>query len=249
MANSLEGKVCLVTGAGKGIGKEIVKLFLLEGGTVYANVRSDSAAKGLLSEIDHEHLDNVFPSIFDLTDTKSVNESILFIKKKHKKLDVLVNNAGVAYNEKIGMISYENMMEMFEINVISAINIMQLAARMMQRNNSGSIINISSMVGIHGDPGQCAYSASKGALIAATKSAAKELASFNIRVNSVAPGLTETQMMKDTDPSFLIERISNIGMKRLAKPLDIAYMCLFLASERSAYVTGQIIGVDGCAKI
>ena len=160
-----------------------------------------------------------------------------------------MNNAAIAYNEAIGMISQEHVRQMFETNVLAVIENIQLVSRLMIRQKAGSIINISSIVGVKGDAGQMAYSATKGAVIALTKSAAKELAPYQIRVNSIAPGLTKTDLMQETAASFLEKRISNIGMGRVAEPKDIANACLFFASNLSEYVTGQILGVDGASII
>ena len=169
------------------------------------------------------------------------------IKKQFGHIDVLVNNAGVEFNELIGMISRENMEKMFNVNVFGTIEMLQTVSRVMERNeNGGSIINISSMVGMRGNRGQLVYSATKGAVIALTKSAAKELASKKIRVNSIAPGITQTAMMEQVDLEKLQGRINNICMGRIAQPRDIAGGCLLLASDYAGYISGQVLAVDGC---
>ena len=145
------------------------------------------------------------------------------------------------------MISRENMEKMFAVNVYGMIEMIQAVSRIMARNeNGGSIINISSMVGLRGNPGQVVYSATKGAVIALTKSAAKELAPKKIRVNSIAPGLTKTEMMDQAELEKLQERINNICIGRIAQPSDIAGACLLLATDFAGYISGQIIPVDGC---
>lgn len=249
MNEMLKDKVCLITGAGTGIGKSIARQFAIEGAIVYANIYTEDLADDLVDNLDDTVRDRIIPDCFDVTDVIAVKKSIMNIKRQHGRIDVLVNNAGVAFNEKIGMMSMRNIEKMFKVNVFAVLEIIQLTARLMMRQNSGSIINISSMVGVKGDKGQTAYSASKGAVISITKSAAKELAPFNIRVNSVAPGLTDTEMFRQTDESFIEERLSNIGMNRIGQPKDIANACVFLASDYSTYVTGQILGVDGSAII
>lgn len=243
----LKEKVCLVTGALHGMGKEITFQYAKEGAIVYANVLPGTDVNEWIKTFPEDLAAQIIPSCFDVTDSAAVKTAIMTIKKEQGKIDVLVNNAGVAFNEKIGMISPANVEKMFKINVFAVIEITQIAARLMMRQKSGSIINISSMVGLKGDKGQTAYSASKGAVIAMTRSAAKELASYGIRVNSVAPGLTDTPMFHETDESKLQERLEKIGMGRIAKPDDIAKACLFLASDMSSYITGQILGVDGSA--
>ena len=167
------------------------------------------------------------------------------IKRENGRLDVLVNNAAVEKNERIGMITSQSIRDMFEVNVFAMIETLQLAARIMQGKRSGSIINITSKVAQRGNPGQLVYSATKGAVLSLTKSAAKELAPYGIRVNAVAPGLTNTEMMAQADPAKLEERIRNICMGRLAEPEDIAAALVFFASDLSGYFSGQVLGGDG----
>ena len=141
----------------------------------------------------------------------------------------------------------DDMEKMFRVNVYGTIEMIQAVSRVMSRNEKGgSIINISSMVGLRGNPGQLVYSATKGAVIALTKTAAKELAPKKIRVNSIAPGLTQTEMMEQADLEKLQGRINNIAMGRIAKPNDIAGGCLLLASDFAGYISGQVLPVDGC---
>lgn len=227
MTGLLRDKVCIVTGAGRGIGRAIAESLAAEGAFVYANDAREGSLDSWLTESSMRQ--GITPLYFDITDPAAVRNAFSQIRKEKQRLDVLVNNAGVEYNELIGMISPENMERMFSINVFATIEMLQMASRLMSRQErGGSIINISSMVGIRGNPGQLVYSATKGAVIALTKSAAKELASKNIRVNSVAPGLTKTEMMQGADIEKLKGRIANISMGRLAEPSDIARACVFL---------------------
>lgn len=245
MTGLLKDKVCIVTGAGRGIGRAITESFAAEGAFVYANDAREGSVDSWLTK--SKMRQGITPLYFDITDPAAVKNAFTQIRKEKQRLDVLVNNAGVEYNELIGMISRENMEQMFSINVFAAIEMLQMASRLMSRQErGGSIINISSMVGIRGNPGQLVYSATKGAVIALTKSAAKELASKNIRVNSVAPGLTKTEMMQGADIEKLKGRIANISMGRIAEPSDIARACVFFASDLSGYVSGQVLAVDGC---
>lgn len=240
----LTGKVCIVTGSARGIGKEIAILFAEEGANVVINDRNEGSASWIE---EHELKDQLHPFYFDITDSGCVRKNVMAIKKQFGHIDVLVNNAGVEFNELIGMISRENMEKMFNVNVFGTIEMLQTVSRVMERNeNGGSIINISSMVGMRGNRGQLVYSATKGAVIALTKSAAKELAPKKIRVNSIAPGITQTAMMEQADLEKIQGRINNICMGRIAQPRDIAGGCLLLASDYAGYISGQVLPVDGC---
>ena len=180
MGELLKDKVCIVTGSARGIGKEIALLFASEGAEVVVNGTRPGSADEWISESGQR--DRLHPYYFDISDPAAVRQNVMSIKKQFGRIDVLVNNAGVEFNELIGMISRENMEKMFRVNVYGTIEMIQAVSRIMGRNeNGGSIINISSMVGLRGNPGQLVYSATKGAVIALTKSAAKELAPKKIR--------------------------------------------------------------------
>ena len=242
MGNLLKDKVCIITGSTRGIGKEIALLFASEGAEVIVNGTKAGSADKWIEE--SKHKTNLHPYYFDISNPSEVRQNVM---TRFGQIDVLVNNAAIEFNELIGMISRENMEKMFQVNVYGTIEMIQTVSRIMGRNkNGGSIINISSMVGIRGNAGQLVYSATKGAVIALTKSAAKELAPKNIRVNSIAPGLTQTEMMEQADIKKLQGRISNICMGRIAQPSDIAGGCLLLACDYSGYISGQILPVDGC---
>ena len=239
----LDNKVCVVTGAGGGMGSEISRLFASEGALVIGIEHTEGSIDKWKDGF--EFSESVIPYCVDIVSEQEVKNLFMDIKKNYKKVDVLVNAAGVEVNERVGFIKYENMEKMFGTNVYGTVEMLQYAARIMMRQQSGSIINISSVVGVNGNPGQIIYSASKGAVNSLTKSAAKELAQFNIRVNAIAPGMTNTKMIKNTSPEFLAKRLERISLGRIAEPSDIANAALFLASDKSEYITGQIIGVDG----
>ncbi|MBO5817807.1 MAG: glucose 1-dehydrogenase [Paludibacteraceae bacterium] len=238
----LENKVCIITGAAQGIGKAIAHQFAQDGAIVYAFDRQEFA-----TENPHIH-----PMVVDITDASGVKAALMQIFKTEGHIDCLVNNAGIVYNRKMGMIIREETERMFMVNVIAVLELIQLTSRLMARNGGGSIVNISSVTAVLGSPGQVAYSATKGAILSLTKSAAKELASQGIRVNAVAPGIVETERFEElyqSDGSKIDERISRIALGRLGTPQDIAHACAFLASSRAEYISGQILGVDGCASI
>lgn len=247
MNRLLENKVCLITGAGRGIGRAMAELFAENGAVVYANDVKVGCMDEWVNKWEARVPGKIHAVYFDITSEYEVKQSIMAIRKESKRIDVLVNNAGVEFNELIGMISRKNMDFMLSVNVIGVINMLQIVSRVMQKQNTGgSIINITSMTALRGNKGQLVYSATKGAVVSITKSAAKELADKKIRVNAIAPGLTLTPMMEQVDQKQIQDRIHNICMGRLAEPVDIAKVCMFLASDLSGYVSGQVIPVDGC---
>lgn len=240
--NLLTNKVCIVTGAAQGIGKQIANQMALDGAEVYA-----CDLQTFTTDDAHIH-----PISLDITNSQAVKEAFLSIYKETGHIDCLVNNAGIVYNRRIGMIMREETERMFQVNVIAPLELVQFCSRLMARNGGGSIINIASVTAVLGSPGQVAYSATKGAIIAMTKSAAKELAQSGIRVNAVAPGIIQTERfaeLYESDGEKIENRIQRIALGRLGSPEDVANACSFLASDKASYISGQILGVDGCASI
>lgn len=245
--NLLENKVVIVTGAGRGIGQAMAELFVGNGAVVYANDVREGAVEEWCGSVNESASGEVRPLYFDITDVQQVKTAVMQVKKACGHIDGLVNNAGVEFNELIGMIDRKHMQMMFDVNVFGTVNMLEIVSRVMGRQEKGgSIVNIASMTALRGNRGQMIYSATKGAVISLTKSAAKELADKKIRVNAIAPGLTNTAMMQQADPEKLKSRINNICMGRLAEPEDIAGACMFMLSDLSEYVSGQILAVDGC---
>ncbi|GAA4029835.1 SDR family NAD(P)-dependent oxidoreductase [Flavobacterium cheonhonense] len=243
----LEGKICLVTGANRGIGNAIAERYAEEGAVVFANARNEGSLDVWAKQCSEKYHTSVIPLYFDITDAAASKAALLKIKSDFGRIDVLVNNAGMVTYELLPMIDFEKLRAMFEVNVIAMIQLVQLASRIMTRQKSGSIINMSSVVGVQGVKGQLGYSATKGAVISITKSAAKELIEHNIRVNAIAPGMVGTERFTAVFEEKFKDKIANIGIGRLAEPNEIANVCVFLASDLSTYVTGQVIGVDGSA--
>jgi 3-oxoacyl-[acyl-carrier protein] reductase len=241
----LTGRVGIVTGASRGIGRAAAETLLKAGATLVVNARPSDEAKASFAELEAAYPDRVaavYGSVAESATAKALADAAM---SRHKRLDILVNNAGILRDKLIGMISDAEIEELFDVNVIGLIKITQLAARMMTRRKSGSIINVSSIVGRKGNSGQTVYSATKSAVIGATLSAAKELAPMNIRVNAVAPGLIDTSMTKSIPEDKRKSLESNIAMGRVGSPQDVANVIAFLACDLSSYVTGQVIGVDG----
>lgn len=252
MERLLSEKVCIVTGAAQGIGKAIAERMAADGAIVYACDRVEGAMDDWARDCSGRHQTRVQPLYFDVTDAAAVKSALMSVFKSEKHIDVLVNNAGVVFNKKIGMIVREETELMFRVNVIAVIELVQLVSRLMARTGGGSIVNIASVTAVLGSPGQSAYSATKGAIIAFTKSAAKELAAQGIRVNAVAPGIVKTERfaeLYEASGEKIDARIQRIALGRLGTPADVANACSFLASDRASYISGQVLGVDGCASI
>jgi 3-oxoacyl-[acyl-carrier protein] reductase len=243
-AIDLSGRVAIVTGASRGIGRAAAESLLKAGCSLVLNARASNEASAGFAELDEAYpgrIATVYGSVADSATASALVQAAM----KHKRLDILVNNAGILRDKLIGMISDAEIEELFDVNVIGLIKITQLAARLMMRRKSGSIVNVSSIVGRRGNSGQTVYSATKSAVIGATFSAAKELAPLNIRVNAVAPGLIQTSMIESIPEDKRKSLESHIAMGRVGSPQDVANTILFLASDLSTYVTGQVIGVDG----
>ncbi len=252
MNRLLENEVCLITGAGRGIGRAIAERFASDGAVVYVNDLAPGDMDSWAADCASRNSTRVFPVCFDVTDSSALKAGLMSVYKEEGRIDCVVNNAAIISNKKLGMIVKSDMERMFSVNVLAVIDMIQTASRLMARGGGGCFVNIASITGVVGSPGQVAYSATKGAVISLTKSAAKELAPQHIRVNAVAPGIVRTERFDElylSDGGKIDSRIEKIALGRLGTPEDVADACSFLASDRASYISGQILGVDGCATI
>lgn len=241
----LEKKKALVTGSSRGIGRGIVEKFLAEGCEVWGLCSKPSAAKAELEKIASDN-GVAFHEIYaDVGDEESVISVVKGALSESGGFDILVNNAGITRDGLSFRMKKSDWDDVIRVNLTSAFLICQIVSNDMLRKRSGSIINMSSIVGVHGQGGQVNYAASKGGLIAYSKSLAKEVGGRGIRVNCIAPGFIATDMTAVLKEDLQKSMIDSVPLKRAGTPADIAGAALFLASDMSAYVTAQVIGVDG----
>jgi 3-oxoacyl-[acyl-carrier protein] reductase len=244
----LNGKVALVTGGGRGIGLATAELLAAHGARVMINGVGDAAALvKTAADIEKRSGRTCWAVTADAADAEAVSRLYKDLLQRAGRLDVLVANAGVLEDARIGMISEAQIDHTLGVNVKGLLHHIQLATRLMAHNDAsgGSVIAMSSIIGRAGNAGQMLYGASKAAILGAVQSAAKELAPQQIRVNAIAPGFIDTAMTQTLPAAIRTARLASIGMGRIGTPHDVARAALFLASDLSAYITGQVIGVDG----
>lgn len=242
----LKDKIAVVTGASRGIGLATADRFAQAGAQVVLMGRSLDALEQACTQIRTTCVEAQVQAITcDVTDAHSVRDAFQAVFRIHKKMHILVANAGVLESALIGMVTPQLIENNFSANAFGTLYCAQYASRLIARSGGGAIINLSSIMGRHGAIGQAVYSGSKAAVIGITQSLAKELASQAIRVNAIAPGFIDTGMAHSISPEKFAERIASIKMGRIGTPAEVANVALFLASDMASYVTGQVIGVDG----
>ena len=241
----LRGKTAIITGASRGIGKEVAILFAKNEADLILISRNEERLSALQKELTETYDVDVKYYALDITDSAKLKDVFTEIKRDKKPIDIVVNNAGIMEDAVLQMVKPELIQKTYATNVFALIDVSKRASKLMLRNKRGSIINLTSIIGVEGNLGQSIYSSSKAAVIGFTKSLSKELASLNIRVNGVAPGFIDTDMTRGMEPKFYDKNLASISMGRLGTTSDVAKVILFLASDLAEYVTGQIIGVDG----
>lgn len=239
----LENRIALVSGAGRGIGKAVCKKLAEQGAIVLAGIRSEGKLDDTAGVVAGGG--SIVPVMLDVCDMSSIKQCAVRIKKEYGKLDILVNNAGLTIIERFDLMRSGSLKLIYDTNVFGLINVTQTMIRLLKKSGCPSIINMASIMADDSDIGQTAYGSSKAAVVNMTKTWAKEYAGFGIRVNSIAPGNVDTDMFNIIDGEALEKAIDKIGMKRLAKPEEIANVALFLASDMASYVTGENICVNG----
>ena len=238
--------VAIVTGAGRGIGFSVVKTLLLKNYIVFACTRSKTNnLDKLLNSKGNNYKQRLFVSKLDINDTSNCKKFTQDVYKKFKRIDILINSAGLPHGGLFLLTKNSEIVDLFHTNFFSLLSFTQVVARVMGRKKTGHIINISSSTAFRADSGTIAYGSAKAALNYATKVLSKELATQGIRVNAVAPGVTKTSMLEDMDPNAIIEQVNASSLKKIAEPSQIASVIMFLCSDESSHITGQIIRVDG----
>jgi 3-oxoacyl-[acyl-carrier protein] reductase len=241
----LEGKVALITGASRGIGKSVAKTFVEQGATVvFTYASSDEKARALEDELSQAG-GTVKGFKSNAADFNAAQELVDAVVAEFGTIDVLVNNAGITRDTLLMRMTEEQWDEVMEVNLKSVFNLTKASLRTFLKAKKGSIINMSSVVGVMGNAGQANYAASKAGILGFTKSVALELGSRNIRCNAIAPGFIETEMTAELDEKTVQGWRESIPLKRGGTPEDVANLALFLASDLSTYITGQTLHVDG----
>jgi len=236
----------IITGSNRGIGKAMVEVFAKAGCNVWACARKQNPEfEEFLSVLSSENRVWVKPVYFEMTDEVSLNSGLQNIFADKLSIDVLINNAGISTVGLLSQSKVDDIRNLFEVNYFSALRLIQLVSRKMMMKRKGVVINMASLAGIEPQPGKIAYGCSKAAIILMTQCLAKELGPVGIRVNAIAPGPIETEMIHQYNDDMLKQLSSESSLRRLGRPEEIANTALFLASDQASYINGEIIKVDG----
>lgn len=242
----LSNKTVIITGTRRGIGRSMLETFAENGANIWAHARKETTDfLSLIDDVSKKYDVTIRPLCFELTNQDEMKLAVKKIMSSRIPVDGLVNNAGVTHNALFQMTNIETVRKQFETNYFAVYTFTQYISKLMIRQHYGSIVNIASTAGIDGNAGKSAYGSSKAAVISMTKSIAEELGVNGIRANCIAPGITETEMLNDLSDE-VIQNIKNTAdLRRAGKPIDIANTAVFLISDLSSYITGQVIRVDG----
>lgn len=241
---SLQDKVSLITGAARGIGKAIAMKLATEGSNIAICDVDTQALEQTKSQLEETKRDVIAGKV-DVTNFEQVQGFIQKILDKFGKIDILINNAGITRDSLIMRMSDADWDRVIDVNLKGAFNCIKAVAKPMVKQREGRVVNIASIIGVIGNPGQANYAASKGGLIALTKTCAKEFASRNINVNAIAPGFIKTDMTERLPEDWKTKLLNLIPLGQLGNVGDVANAVLFLVGENSAYITGQVVHVDG----
>ncbi|MBO7416895.1 MAG: SDR family oxidoreductase [Bacteroidaceae bacterium] len=242
----MDSKNAVITGANRGIGKSLVELFASNGYNIWACARKQNKEfEEWLNRIASTNNVWIKPVYFEMSDTDAINNGIQSILDDNLAVDVLINNAGISTVGLLSMSKVDDIVNLFHVNYFAMLRIIQKISKRMSRQKSGVIINMGSLAGIEPQAGKIAYGSSKAAVMMMTKCLAKELGPLGIRVNSIAPGPIETEMIHQYKDEMLERLASESALRRLGKKEEIANVALFLASDKSSYINGEIIKVDG----
>ncbi|MDF7651461.1 SDR family oxidoreductase [Pantoea sp. Acro-805] len=245
----MQGKTVLITGCRRGIGKAIVETFAAHGADIYAHARcEDKTFMAEMEFLSQKYSVDILPVFFDLTDKTAMQSAVRKIIAQNTPIDAVINNAGVAENSLFQMTSETQLRNQFEVNFFSVYFFCQYMVKIMLKNKKGSLINIASTAAEDGNPGKSAYGASKAALVAMTQSIASEMGHCGIRANVISPGITDTDMLQTMQANVVEDAINKTSLKRAGRPSEVADLALYLASDLSGYITGQVIRVDGGLK-
>ena len=239
-------KTVMITGCNRGIGREAVRLFAENGNNLICCIRKENSDfEQFISDLRSRYGVKIDTLYFDMSDESAIKNTLQPLLKEKRQIDVLINNAGVATGGLLQMTSMTQLREVFQINFFSQVLITQMISKLMMRQKSGVIINMGSVAGLDSFAGYTAYGSSKAAVMSFTRTIARELASYNIRVNAIAPGLTDTNMANQMEGKAYQEMVNRSAMNRLGKPEEIAQLMVYLASDDASFVNGQVIRIDG----
>lgn len=242
----LSGKNAVITGCGRGIGKAMLESFAKQGANVWACARTLSPEfETRCIELSEKYGVRIVPLCFDVTNKDEMKNAVKFVMKSDIKVNVLVNNAGITYNALHQLTAETALREQMEVNFFAPFLFTQNIVKLMLRHGSGSVINVASSAALDGNSGRAAYGASKAALLCATRALSREVGAQGVRANVIAPGVTETDMIGSMTDAVIAETVAGTDMRRIGKPSDIAAVAVYLASDLSNYITGQVLRVDG----